>query len=286
MKEIAPNIYVSTGYPYVNVGCVLGPQGAVALDVPTLPGDALDWRRRILEVADGPITYTVLTDAHPHRLLCAGLLEAPIVASKATYERAAEYTRGFWRAVIRRLLRYHPDEEITLRRVDPVLPAILLSDTLALHKAGADVTIEKIEGAAPGSVWIDLREQGVLFLGDTLVVDRPPVIEETPDSRAWLDTLTALRRPRFADLTLVPGRGPLGDQSVTGPLSEYIRVARRRMRSLRRAGGPRERVTDYTEELLSLFPLANEERDRLRRRVRKGLRRVYDELAPEGEERG
>lgn len=286
MKQIAPNIYVSTEYPYVNVGCVVGPNGTVALDVPSLPEDALNWRRRVLEVGEGPIVYTALTDAHPHRLLCAGLLEAPIVASKAAYEVASEYTRGFWRNVTRRLRRYHPEQETALKEVEPVLPEILFTNTLTLHKGGADVTIERIDGAAPGSAWIDLREEGILFVGDTLVIGRPPVMSETPDSKAWLDTLTTLRRPRFSDVTLVPGRGPLSDQSGTEKLSEYIRVARRRVRSLVRSGGPRDDVSGFTDELLSLYSLPDGERDPFRRRVRNGLKQVYDQLIIEEEESG
>lgn len=111
-------------------------------------------------------------------------------------------------------------------------------------------------------------------------------MDETPDTGAWLDTLTMLRRPRFADVTLVPGRGPLSGQSATEPVSEYIRLARRRVRSLHRAGRPREDVTEFTNELLSVFSLSDEEQDRYRRRARNGLKQVYDELAPDEEERG
>lgn len=286
MKQIAPNVYVSTDYRYVNVGCVVGPKGVVSIDAPTLPGDALDWRRQILELGAGPIVYTALTDTHPHRLLCAGLLEAPIVTSRPAYELAAEYSRGFWRNAVRRLRRHHPEQETALKSVEPVLPEILFTHTLTLHKGGADVTIERVEGAAPGSAWIDLRDEDILFTGDTLVVGRPPVTEETPDTRAWLDTLSTLRRPRYADVTFVPGRGVVTDQTATEPLSEYIRVARRRVRSLHRAGRPRDDVTEFTDELLSLFSLSDAERNRFRRRVRNGLKHVYDELTPDEEEGG
>jgi glyoxylase-like metal-dependent hydrolase (beta-lactamase superfamily II) len=281
MELIAPNIYVSTTFRYVNVGCVVGPTGVVALDAPTLPQDALAWRRQISQLTDQPVVYTLLTDAHPHRLLCAGLLMAPIVSSRTAYEQAAEYTRGFWRSVIRRLKRYHPEEEEALRDLDPVLPEILFSDTLMLHKAGMDVTFERVEGSAPGSAWIKPGDADVLFAGDTLVVGRPPVMDETPDTKAWLDTLTWLRRPLFAGTKLVPGRGPLSDQSATHLLSEYIRVARRRVRSLHRDGRPRDEVAGCVNDLLSIFALSDTERDQFRRRVRNGLKRVYDELAPQ-----
>jgi glyoxylase-like metal-dependent hydrolase (beta-lactamase superfamily II) len=286
MEQIAPNIYVSTTFPYVNVGCAVGPTGVVAFDAPTLPRDALAWRRQISELTGQPIVYTVLTDAHPHRLLCASLLQAPIVSSRAAYEHAAEYTRGFWRSIVRRLIRYHSQQEETLRDADPALPEILFSDTLTLHKAGVDVEIERVDGPAPGSVWINMKAADVLFAGDALVVGRPPVMDETPDTKAWLDTLTRLRRPHFASTTFVPGRGRLSDQSATHPLSEYVRVARRRVRSLHRDDRPRDEAAGFVNELLSIFALSDAERDRFRRRVRNGLKHVYDELAAQDAEDG
>jgi glyoxylase-like metal-dependent hydrolase (beta-lactamase superfamily II) len=286
MEQIAPNVYISTAFPYVNVGCVVGPTGVVALDAPALPGDALTWRRQILQLTDRPIVYTVLTDAHPHRLLSASLLQAPIVSSRAAYSYAAEHTRGFWRTVVRRLKRYNPEHEEIPQDADPVLPEILFSDTLTLHKTGVDVTIERVDGPAPGSAWIRPGDADVLFAGDTLVVGQPPVMDETPDTRAWLDTLTRLRRPHFADTKFVPGRGPIGDQSATFLLSEYVRVARRRVRSLHRGARPRDDAAGFVNELLSIFPLSDAERDRFRRRVRNGLKHVYDELACREEDDG
>jgi len=283
MKEIAPNIYVSTEFPYVNVACVVGPEGVVALDAPTLPGDAVAWRQQIETVTERPIVYTAVTDAHPHRLLCAGLLGAPLVASRGAYEVAVDYTQGFWRNAVRRLARQYPEQASALKEVAPVLPEILFGDTLTLHKGGADVTMERINGAAPGSAWVDLRDQGVLFVGDTLVVGRPPMMDETPDTKAWLHTLTELRRPRYSGVTLVPGRGPLCDQDATEPLSEYIRLARRRMRSLHREERPSQDAAECAPELLSLFSLSDEERHRFRRRVRNGLKQVYNESAEERE---
>lgn len=280
-KRIAPNVYVSTDYAYVNVGCVVGPDGVVAIDAPTLPEDALAWRREIKMITDRPIVYTALTDVHPHRLLCAALLEAPIVATQEAYEQAADYTRGFWRNVVRRLARLHPEQSEALKTVEPDLPRLLFSQKLTLHKAGTPVTLEHTAGAAPGSSQVRPEEARVLFLGDTLVVDVPPVMDECPDTRAWLDTLSQLRRPYLSDVTFIPGRGPVSDQSATEPASEYVRLARRRVRSLHRADSPREDVADLVDEVLSVFPLPEEARARYRRRARNGLKQVYDELAPD-----
>jgi len=280
MEQIAPNTYVSTSFPYVNVGCVVGPRGVVALDAPTLPLHAEAWRKQIAALTDQPIVYTILTDVHPHRMLCAGLFEAPIIASQAAYIHAVEYTRGFWRSVVRRLSRYHPEQEEALQGLEPVLPEILFSDTLTVHKGGADVRVETAVGSSPGSAWIMPEGADVLFVGDTVVIDQPPVMAEALDTKAWLDTLTFLRRPRFAHTTLVPGRGPISGSEATNLMSEYIRVARRRARSLHRDLRPRDDMAVFVNDLLSLFPLSDTERERLRRRVRNGLKHVYDELAP------
>lgn len=276
MKEIAPNVHVSTEYPGVNVGFIALPAGAIAIDAPTLPRDAHNWKRRIVETAGGPILYVVLTDAHPDRLLSAGLLEAPIVASRAAYERAAAYTDGFWRGIIEGWTRRYPKASSGLSEARIVLPQIMFNGRLTLHKGGADVTVRRVAGGAPGSAWVDLQEQNVLFAGDLLVVQTHPFMDAALDTKAWLDTLKSLRRDRFSSTVIVPGRGPLCDQSATGPLSEYIALARRRGRSLaRRAGADR---TAAVAELLSRFPVRNGEHNLVQRRVKAGLDQLCEEM--------
>lgn len=278
MKQIAPNIYVSTDFAGANVGFIVGPGGAIAVDAPALPHDARAWRQQIMGTAAGPILYVVLTDAHPDRLLSAGLLGGPIVAARAAYDRAAAYTDGFWRGVVDGWLRLYPEAANDLSAISITLPEIMFTGSLTLHKGGADVTIRHVGGAAPGSAWVHLPEQDVLFAGDTLVVDNHPHLYAAADTKAWLDLLTTLRRPRFSNTTIVPGRGPLCDQSATRPLSEYIALARRRMRSLHAAGQMRVDMAAVVAELLPLFPVSDDERDSVQRRIRTGLDRVYQEL--------
>jgi len=280
MKEIAPNIYASTAYPSVNVGFILTSAGAIAVDAPTLPGDARAWRQRIVETAGGPILYVVLTDAHPDRLLSAGLLEAPIIATQAAYERASAYTEGFWRTVVESWTRRHPEAADDLAGVHIALPEVMFTSHLTLHKGGMELTIRHIAGAAPGSAWIDLREQDVLFAGDTIVVETHPSMDAAPDTGAWLKTLKSRRRPYLSKTVIVPGRGPLCDRSATRPLSEYITLARRRVRSLHAAGRTRGDTADLVDELLPLFPVLDGERELVQRRIKAGLDQLYEEIRP------
>ncbi len=289
MKEIAPNIYASTEYPGVNVGFIVLPAGVIAVDAPTLPGDARAWRRRIMETTDGgPIIYTVLTDAHPDRLLNAGLLQAPIVAARAAYDRASAYTDGFWHTVVEGWARRYPEATDDLADARVTLPEITFTRRVTLRKGGMDVTVERIAGAAPGSARIryrgavtaPLQKQDVIFAGDTLVTQTHPYLTSAPDTKAWLNTLKSLRRARLSKITIVPGRGPLCDQSATRPLSEYLTLARRRVRSLHAAGRARVDTATLVAELLPLFPIPDDEHDLIQRRVKAGLDRLYEELGP------
>ncbi|MDY6874739.1 MAG: MBL fold metallo-hydrolase [Chloroflexota bacterium] len=279
MEKIAPNVYVSTEYPGVNVGCILTPAGVVAVDAPTLPGDALAWRQQI-EAAGGPVLYVVLTDAHPDRLLSAKLLEAPIVAARASYERASAYTDGFWRGVVDGWARCCPDAADDLAGTHIALPEILFTSSITLRKGGMDVTVGAIAGAAPGSAHIYLREPDILFIGDTLVAGTHPYLAAASNTKAWLKTLRTLRRARFSKTTIVPGRGSLCDQSATRPLSQYIVLARRRVRSLHTAGMARVDTATLVAELLPLFPVSEDERELVQRRIKAGLDRLYGELGP------
>jgi cyclase len=276
MKQIARNIYASTEYPGVNVGFIVVPAGAIAVDVPTLPQDARAWRRQILETAGGPILYVVLTDIHPDRLLSAGLLEAPIVAAWPAYDRASAYTDGFWRGVFESWARRCPEAADDVAKAAITLPEIMLTSRLTLHKGGRDVMVEHIAGGAPESAWIYLREPNVLFAGDTLVVETHPFLAATSDAKAWLNTLKSLRRKRFSKTIIVPGRGPLCGQSATLPLSEYIALVRRRTRSLQTGGRARADKAAMVAELLSFFPVPDEERDLVQRRVKAGLDRLCE----------
>lgn len=278
MKEIAPNIFAATEYPGVNTGFIVVSGGAIAMDAPTLPQDARAWRQQIVETAGGPVLYVVLTDAHPDRLLCARLLEAPIVAVRAAYERAATYTDGFWRGVVEGWVRRYPEAAADLAEATVALPEVVFTARLTLHKGEAGVMVEHIAGGAPGSAWVYLREQNVLFAGDTLVVKAHPFLEATLDTGAWLSTLKSLRRARFAKTTIVPGRGPLCDQAATRPLSNYIALARRRARSLRTARRARVDKAAVVAELMDLFPVSEDERDAVQRRIRAGLDRLCEEL--------
>jgi glyoxylase-like metal-dependent hydrolase (beta-lactamase superfamily II) len=276
-EEIAPGVYVSTAYPGINVGFIATDGGAVAVDAPPLPNDARAWKDHILEVADGPILYTILTDHHLDRSLSAGLLDAPVVAGRGAFEGLRE--SGAEEKLINEWAKQHPEVAAELEDHHITLPDVTISDRVVIHGSPL-VAVERIAGSAPGSVWVLLREEGILFAGDTLVVGTQPFLGDAPDTRAWLKTLVKMRRSYFPADTLIPGWGAVCDEDGTQPLSEYIRRVRRRIRSVHTAGGDRSELAELVPEFLAMFPVEEGERERLQCRITAGLEQVYEELTP------
>ena len=277
MEEIIPGVYVATFYPDINVGFVCVDGGAIAIDAPALPSDARVWRETILKTAGGPVRYTILTDYRLDRALSAGLLGGPIVAGRATLLRLKGLKENEAEA-IHQWMRHHGRKEDLEGHHLPV-PEIGVEGRLTIH-GSPEVVIESVPGATPGSVWVRLPQGRALFTGDTLVVGTHPLLDEAPDTGAWLQTLTRLRRPHFPAEAIVPGRGPVCEKEATRPLSEYIQQARRRVRSLHTAGRNKSAVLSLVDEFLPLFPVGKDQEGKVRERIRAGLERIFEELAP------
>ncbi len=284
MDNIAPNVYVSTGYPGVNVGCIALPGGIIAVDAPTMPQDARAWRRQ-LESLERPILYLVLTDGHPDRLLSAGIVseqgKIPIIATRATYEQISTYSDNFFRLTAESWARRYPQLSEEVTTLSPVLPEITFTQRLTLCKGGSEVKIERVAGAAPGSAWVYFPEQDVLFAGDTLVVGTPPIMGAVPDSKAWLETLTRLSAPPFSKTRIVPGRGPVCDRSAVVALSDYIAMARRQVRALSKLGQGQVDYTSLIAEMLAPFEITEAELEMMQRRVKASLERLLEEMQAE-----
>lgn len=280
LQRLTPNVYVTTVYPHINLGLILTDEGPIAVDAPLLPQDARAWRRQIVDVAGRAVHYTLLTDHRPERALGASILGAPVVAGRGTF-RMLKNKEAYLQSAIGQWAPEQPELAAELERVEVALPQIAAAGQTILQGT-PEVSVESVAGPAPGSVWVRVEdEERVLFAGDTFSVGVHPFLEEAPDTRAWLETLVYIRRSYFPADILIPGRGPVSDKAATYPLSEYIQLARRRIRSLHIADGSRSDVDELVPEFMTLFPLPDERQEMVRRRIRAGLERVYEELRPE-----
>jgi cyclase len=277
VQELAPGVYIETSFRRVNVGAILTHAGFVLIDTPPYPEDALIWRNRLVEHSNQPILAIVNTDCHVDRILGNGWFDARvIVAHDDTIARLENLPSSFLDSAID-TLAHNFVERSSFSGAQLKIPTVGFTYRMHLRYGGRNIPLLAMPGPTTGNLWVHLPEQRIVFVGDSVIADQHPYISSS-STKSWLDGLTILRRSRFAADWIVPGRGPLVGKEATEPVSNYLRLARRRVQSLYRAGRPRADTSTLVPELLELFPYHESDLEQIQRRIKAGLDRIYEEI--------
>jgi cyclase len=278
MQRIAPNVYVETVWPGINVGAVITSEGIIMVDTPFIPNEARRWQENIAAVSDQPIIYVVNTDFHPDRVVGNRWFNAPVIAHAEVWEKARTYGNGFRQQLIDLLTEKHPQAVREMVTWKVILPQLTFTGRLTLHKGNQPIELIHTDGATPASILVHLPEARIVFTGDTVVIGMHPLAAQS-NSKQWLKALNTIRKMRVE--RIVPGRGPLADKQDTYPLSEYIRQLRTRIRRLYLEGNSKAEASALVSEFLEYFPVPDDQRDDIRARVKGGVDRIYDDIRRE-----
>ncbi|MGC9393601.1 MAG: hypothetical protein ACP5J4_01955 [Anaerolineae bacterium] len=273
MQEIAPGIFVESAYPPYNLGLIVTDHGPIVIDIPPRPSYAWAWQQQVEEVAGKP-RYAVLTDASLERQIAASLCEVPIIAGEAMLRALIAYDERGWREMLQDYVARYPEEGDELSRIKPHPPTLILDEHFLMHYRTPPLEFESVEGGAPGSLWLTVPDLGLFFAGDTIIVDEPVLMERTPDSKAWLNTLSNLAR-RTTVRKIVPGRGKAPIQhSEIEDQREFIRVMRRTARTL--AGKNNFGLIQCAQDLGQTF--YNAQGQKAVKRIKAGLQHLVAEI--------
>ncbi|MBN1679212.1 MAG: MBL fold metallo-hydrolase [Anaerolineae bacterium] len=277
MQELAPNVFVETGFRRVNVGAILTDDGFVLIDTPPYPIDAIQWRDMLADLSEKPILAIVNTDYHRDRIIGNCWFGTRVVVS---HSEAISYIQNlpssFLDSAVETLTSSSPERN-SFVGMRLITPTIGFDRRMQLRYGRRTIPLLAMPGPTAGSIWVHLSEQRIVFTGDSVIANQHPYISG-PHTKSWLDNLTLLRRARFSAEIIVSGRGTLTSKSATEPISNYLRLARRRVFSLYRAGHPRADTAALVPELLDMFPYAEENIDIVQRRIKTGLDRIYEEF--------
>lgn len=277
MQQIGPGIYIETGFRSVNVGAILTDEGFILIDTPPYPDDARCWREMLAEESDKPILAIVNTDYHRDRVLGNCWFNARvIVAHEDAISHIQNLPSAFVDTAVDALVQ-DPLERSSFLGAQLHIPSVGFTRRMQLRFGSTAIPLLAMPGPTTGSLWVHLPDHQILFAGDSVITDQHPYIS-SPCTKNWLDSLTILRRSRFQVERIIPGRGPVVDKSATEPISNYLRLARRRVHSLYNAGRPRADTSTLVPELLELFPYYQEDLEQVQRRIKGGLDRIYEEF--------
>ncbi len=281
MDKLTPQVFVEPGYRGCTVGAIVTPIGVVCVDTPLLPADARHWRACLAELSNQPIVYTIYTDGHRDRVLGQQWLGGLVVAHEATWEKLRSYGDAMRQQVIEFLMHHGAPEaaEELSRHLQLGLPQLTVSNggTLTLHLGKPKIVARPVGGATPGSLWVELPDQDVVFTGDVVTQSTHPFMSEA-STTAWLERLAELREPDYFATKIVPGRGAGYKRADTQKTVNYLTDMRARVRQIMTERRGKFDASEFLPEFLNRFPIPNDEHERVQRRIRTGLERVYEEL--------
>jgi cyclase len=275
MQRIAPNVYVETAWPGINVGAVITSEGIILVDTPLVLDEARRWQENLSTISDQPIIYVINTDFHPDRVVGNRWFNAPVIAHGEVWEKARAYGNGFRQQLLDSLADEYPQAVHQMATWKVKSPKCTFTSRLTLYKGDQTIELIHVGGANPASTLVYLPEVQVVFTGDTVVNGTHPLGAQA-NSKQWLKALNSIRKMRVE--SIVPGRGPVGDKQITYPLSEYIRQLRARVRRLYLAGRSKAEVSALVPEFLEYFPVPSDQRDAIRARVKGTVDRTYEEM--------
>lgn len=281
MEQITKGVYVETAYAGVNVGVIVTPKGLVCIDVPSYPKDARTWATRLHQLSPYPIQYIILTDYHGDRILNSRWLNAPIIAHQRVAEKLNSYDKRYPQPLIDSLIARNSDCGRELINNPVERPMVTFSDDLTLYVGEQMIHLRHVAGPTDGSVWIHLSKCGILFTGDSVVVNEHPFLNDA-NSVGWLAELKGLLGPAYEVDKLVPGRGPVSNKKAIEPIITYLETMHECIwHHLQRRAG-RETLSQYIPTLWPLFPAGNWPREWLEKMIRQGLEHTYDQLKQKG----
>lgn len=204
MQEITKNIHIEDQYPGVTLGVITTPRGLIQIDAPPSPEDARSWRATLMNLSGGLERVLINLDAHPDRTLGARSMDCTVIAHEktaftfrnrpSTFKAQGEETGADWESIA------------GLGSVRWAPPEISFGDQMTLHWSETPVVLEHHPGPLNGSIWVNLPEEKVLFIGDTVLKNQPPFLAGS-NLKSWLSSLNALLDPPYKGYTIISSRG-------------------------------------------------------------------------------
>jgi len=281
MKKVCDNVFYHAAADGLNVGCVIGEDAIVCIDLPFDAEEACNWRRQISELSRLPIRAVIFTASDRMSNEAVDAFNPPVVVTHSSTLAPVvvpeESPSSFFFDVLPVSL---PTSGLESK------PRIALNDALSIvlegeHTLFIDVTFQG--GYSPDACFVTVRDSGIVFTGDHVAVDQPANLTVGQFER-WLEVLTNLKKNRLVSV-VVPGRGPASDpvQAAEGTM-DFIKTAMTRVKALLRAQRPQSDVSALVPDLMAKYaPQAacqpeSPEYALLSREMRAGLEHLYDAL--------
>ena len=277
MRQLAPNVYVTSTSTGVNVGVILASEGLVYVDAPMIPEEARAWKQSVASLTDAAPLFLINTDYHGGHAVGNSILGGTIVAHESVWKHLTGMSDSYRQKILDKWHKDYPFEFAEIKTLAFSRPELTFRGRMTLYCGDTTLQLIHVGGHTPATAMVYLPDLRILFTGDILVLGRYPYLGDA-NTKEWLDALTLIRR--MEPEIIVPGHGGPCDSKATEPLSAYIRAIRSGVRQFFKSGKSKsETVNKLRRQDWVMYPSADKAGvDML---IKANISRVYDEMKVE-----
>lgn len=242
-QKLAENVYAFVGKMNdANAMAIVTTQGVVVVDTGNNPPETRIFQKFIESVTAQPIRYVVITQNHGDHTGGTPLFSPP--ATVIVQDQVAKDWTSMKHYQIKSWQKRFAERTIALDGVRPIDTVVSFSDHMTLHLGGKAIELIYIDDAYnPGDVAVWLPDTGIMHAGFVGYIGRHPDIR--PDyshGTTWgmlkqLEVLSALK-PKI----VIPAHGPVGDATALSTLTDYLLLARQKVRTMMAQGMPLDAI--------------------------------------------
>ena len=280
MPRLPAHIMIETACHGHGVAAVIGTRNTICIDTPILPVVAEAWRKRLAE-RGRPIAFIVQMDPSPDRAFAAAHLSSLFEGQPPTllaHQQTADILK-----TLQDSFKNNPllgTLESFSFNLDPLSlrwprPAMAFSHSMTLHWSPSEIVLHHAPSNFPGSCWVHLPKERILFVGDSISVSIPPWLHETP-FETWLETLSSLRRAPFKDCRIFCSHGGWIDSKHISKFANFLRSAQRKSAAIREKPDPQKEIAQAAQALLEFFTVPADRKEFLLRRLQVSLRMLWE----------
>ena len=241
--QVADGVYAFLGRRNdANALVVVTNAGVVVVDTGNNPPETRHLQVLIRSVTDQPVRYVVISQNHGDHIGGLPLFAPPAIA--IVQEKVAENWASWRPHQINSWRKRFPERAEALNGVSPSDNVISFGDHMTLDIGGRVIELIYVDDPYnPGDIAVWLPEERVMHAGFAGYIGRHPDIRPdyshgtTAGILKQLDVLAALN-PRV----VIPAHGPLGDAGAIHTLTDYLLLARNKVRVMMEEGLPLETV--------------------------------------------
>ncbi|NLF51565.1 MAG: MBL fold metallo-hydrolase [Leptolinea sp.] len=268
MEEIAESIFIETGFAGVTIAAIPWSQGQVLIDSPFRNDDIRSWRASLVNLAAGGERVLINLDAHYDRTLGSRAMEATLIAHEATATAFRTRPLTFKNQHLGTGAAWELSNNLGSIRWAP--PDITFDHSICMYPDGITLVVEHHPGPMAGSCWVEIPEEKILFVGDTLPVNQPPFLANA-DIAAWIFSLEELASGRYTGYKLVSGRGGVTTTAKIASFSKWLHQVDTKIKTLGEKSAQPEDTAALLPGLLNSFDTPDDQKDQYADRLKWGL---------------